>query len=89
MARKVRTHKGFDDAEKGKDDPVDEPLGVVALAFGFDRLKRLEGGITKANHGSQAAETDKENQEDRGDDHAAQHQVFFGDFGCFLCVVGE
>jgi hypothetical protein len=71
-------NKGFNDGEKGKDDPVDEPLNVITLLFGFNGFKGLEGRVEETNNGAKDASADSEKDEDGKDRGSAEDKIFLG-----------
>jgi hypothetical protein len=44
-------------------NPVDKPLRIVALAFGFDSHERLEGRVNKSDNARQRTDAHGENDD--------------------------
>ena len=72
-------NKGFNDGEKGKDDPVDEPLNVITLLFGFNGFKGLEGRVEETNNGAKDASANSEKDEKGKGGASAEDEIFLGD----------
>jgi hypothetical protein len=72
-------NKGFNDGEKGKDDPVDEPLNVITLLFGFNGFKGLEGRVEETNDGAKDTSANSEKDEKGKDGASADDEIFLGD----------
>jgi hypothetical protein len=81
-------NKGFNDGEKRKDDPVDEPLNVITLLFVFNGFKGLEGRAEETNDGAKnaSANSDSKEEEDGEDGASAEEKTFLGDLQGFWSV---
>lgn len=58
--------EGFDEREECKQDPVYQPLNVIALCLGFDGLERFECRVNEACDASQdrSAHTKEDDQQE-------------------------
>lgn len=82
IQKEINEH--FDDREKGKDDPVHQPLRVLSLVLRFNGLERFEGGVNETNDAAERASAyTKEDQKDK-DNPTPDHEVFLWDFDRFL-----
>jgi hypothetical protein len=79
--------KDFNDGKEGKDNPVNQPLSVVSLALGFDRLERLEGGVEEANNARERGNTHAKSDQDGKQKASAQNEKLLGDMSLFLLDV--
>jgi hypothetical protein len=76
--------KDLDNGEKGKNDPVDQPLRIVALVFGFNRLEGLEGGVEKAHKTAERGNAHAKDNKESKQKASAQDDKLLGNFGLVL-----
>lgn len=76
--------KGFNHGKEAKDDPVNEPLLIITLHFGFNGVKRLEGRIDKTRNAAETSGTNSEKDNDGQESTDYQDEIFLWNLGCIL-----
>jgi hypothetical protein len=70
--------EGFDKGKESKNDPIDEPLNIVPLGFGFDRLERLERRVHESHDGTKHTSTNPKEDQQGEDCPTTENKVLLG-----------
>jgi len=81
---KKNVNKSLKNTEKGKDNPVNQPLHIISLCFRFDSLERLEGWVQESNQRRQGCDSNTKNHNQGQESTSSANNHFFGNFSLIL-----